>query len=38
MKWVRIIIAGDWWIAIKSPTGRIMPIQRKGRVGDCIRF
>jgi len=38
MKWVRMIIGRDWWIGVRFPDGREMPIARKGRVGDCIKF
>ncbi len=38
MKWVSYIVNGDWWLFIEFPDGRAIPVQRKGRVGDCIRF
>lgn len=38
MKFVSYIIKREWWLCIETPTGKVILIQRKGRVGDCIRF
>ena len=38
MKFVSYIVGRDWWLFLETPEGKAIPIMRKGRVGDCIRF
>lgn len=38
MKWAGYIIDGFWWLCIETPNGKVIPIVRKGRVGDCLRW